>query len=882
MSILNIPLNDFSNIKPDETTIEYLDRTYGKDLTAKELQLELEAYTSGEQRFLKQLYRQIESNEFAENAVAKPLLATLIPKFIIGWNNWVKQTSTKRGQKPIAYVLLNEASAETIAAITIKVALMYTAGKDAQKIQNVSMSIGKEIEDEIRFSRLKDVESKYLKEYIQTGLNKRSGKLYKKAFARAMENLTQREGLSKDPLKWNSWSNTELVHCGLKCLEILIGTTQLVEINRNGAGNFRNDGEYVYLSDEYSKLLMQRAISLAGISPMFQPMVLPPKDWNDIKGGGYWSEGNKPLSFIRVHSKEHLKRYEGIQMPKVYSSINLAQKTAWRVNENVLEVLNKIKHWKHIPNDIIPSEDMEELPIMPDDVDINEVALKEWKKEASMVYKRRKARVSKRLALEFIIDQAIKFSKYDKIYFPMNLDWRGRVYAIPYFNPQGNDVSKGLLTFAERKPIGEKGFYWLKIHGANTAGVDKVDFNERIKFIEDNHNEIIKIANDPLSNLWWTELDSPFCFLAFCFEYANVVQYGFTYECSLPISFDGSCSGIQHFSAMLRDEIGGNAVNLVPQDKVQDIYQMVADKLIVVLQNDVENGTDDNIEVITDETTGEITEKLVIGTKTIASNWLKFGITRKITKRCVMTLPYGAMEYGFSQQILEDTIDPAIMDNKGELFGTNGTLYARYLARNIWVVVNETVVAATSVMEWLKNMVKIASQPKRGSKDKPKGIYWRTPDNFRVWQSYKVFNEKRIDLVFLGKARISATIQSSITSDKINTKKQVSGIAPNFVHSMDGCHLRNILLFCNDKYNIKSFALIHDSFGTLPADANNLFKGIRETFVYMYENNDVLQDFYADVLQQVINPENVSKLPVIPPKGNLDLKQVVNSNFAFA
>lgn len=83
-----------------------------------------------------------------------------------------------------------------------------------------------------------------------------------------------------------------------------------------------------------------------------------------------------------------------------------------------------------------------------------------------------------------MIGQAKKFRNHKAIYFPCNLDFRGRLYAVPFFNPQGNDLTKGLLTFSNGKPIGELGFYWLKIHGAN-AGIDKVSFEDRIKWIND-------------------------------------------------------------------------------------------------------------------------------------------------------------------------------------------------------------------------------------------------------------------------------------------------------------------------------------------------------------------------------------------------------------
>ena len=61
------------------------------------------------------------------------------------------------------------------------------------------------------------------------------------------------------------------------------------------------------------------------------------------------------------------------------------------------------------------------------------------------------------------------------IYFPMNLDFRGRVYPIPpHLNHLGNDLCRGLLSFARRKPLGERGLFWLKIQVANLFGNDKV------------------------------------------------------------------------------------------------------------------------------------------------------------------------------------------------------------------------------------------------------------------------------------------------------------------------------------------------------------------------------------------------------------------------
>jgi DNA-directed RNA polymerase len=49
-------------------------------------------------------------------------------------------------------------------------------------------------------------------------------------------------------------------------------------------------------------------------------------------------------------------------------------------------------------------------------------------------------------------------------YFPHNLDFRGRAYPIPpHLNHLGSDICRSLLTFADKKPLGKHGLYWLKV-----------------------------------------------------------------------------------------------------------------------------------------------------------------------------------------------------------------------------------------------------------------------------------------------------------------------------------------------------------------------------------------------------------------------------------
>lgn len=890
MSILLPEHHDFSDIKQSPRAFETLSRLFGEDLAALQLSLEHEAYELGEQSFRKSLERSIERGEYADSQPAQPVLAVLVPRFIARYNEWLDHQNTKVRRKHVAIEDFRTLKPEVAAVVTIKrvLGLMATSGTSVT-VQKVAISVGQSIEDELRFGRIREQEAEHFRKFIRPALEKRNGHLYKKEYMKAVESKMVQAGELET--SWAPWETDRSdvgkdrhFQVGIKLMEILIESSELIVVQRENAGHISKDCETVTLHPEWAKRLGDRAFNLSGISPIFQPCVVPPKRWMGIKGGGYWAQGRKPLSFIRVRNRKALERYRDVHMPEVYKAVNLAQETAWSVNRSVLEVVNEIAKWQSVAIKDFPALEKEELPIRSEGMEEDAEVLKQWKRSASAVYRREKARNSRRLRFEFIVEQANKFSEFDSIWFPYNMDWRGRVYALPMFNPQGNDMTKGLLMAAQGERIGTDGRKWLAIHGANTAGVDKVSFAERLQWVEDNKTMILACAEDPLGCLEWMSMDSPFCFLAFCFEWQGVQQHGDDWVSALPVAFDGSCSGIQHFSAMLRDERGGRAVNLVPSEKVQDIYRLVADEVNRRLALDFSEGTPNSLLSKINEKSGEFRDVVTLGTKSLAEGWLSYGVTRKVTKRSVMTLPYGSKEYGFSDQLLEDIIKPAVDGGEGIMF-THPDQFARYLAKHIWEAVSVVVVASVRAMEWLQKAAKLLSSEVKDKKTKEvlkpcMAVHWVTPDGFPVWQEYFKPEKRRIDLMFLGTHRMEATVNVR-DSKEMDPRKQESGVSPNFVHSQDGSHLRKTVVKANEAYGVTFFALIHDSFGTIPAKAGAMFKAVRETMVETYENNDVLADFRDQFMDQ-LHESQLDKMPSLPQAGALDIRLILESDFAFA
>ena len=83
------------------------------------------------------------------------------------------------------------------------------------------------------------------------------------------------------------------------------------------------------------------------------------------------------------------------------------------------------------------------------------------------------------------------------------------------------------------------------------------------------------------------------------------------------------------------------------------------------------------------------------------------------------------------------------------------------------------------------------------------------------------------------------------------------------------------------KRGITNFCNVHDSFGTTAGDVEVLNETLRDAFVKVFTENDVLQDF-KDGIEKLVPPKYRDKLPEVPTKGTLDIYMLKQSEFFFA
>jgi DNA-directed RNA polymerase len=845
---------------------QFLSEEQYQDLLDHEQALEENSMAMGAKRFRDRVLKAVEKGDGATVGAAKRILQRALDPTQQAMEWFVEESSTRRGPKPIALKWVQEVGADVAAYMTGKVAL---GTRTPVLAKHAALEVAALILDEVRYARFRAAAPQlfeYKMHKFQTGHMPYKRAVLNQAIRYANEKSeAQGEGLVVE-LEDLNLSEGQRMILGLKLLDLFREATGLVEFKLQGpaprgrGGKLKSE-QLLVLTDEALQMIQDGDNAMEFFWPVFLPMVVPPNPWSREDDGGYR---------FGLRGKHKLVRSSGLknmpgsveQMPKVYAALNAMQNTAWRIHPRILEIVQMLQaRGGNLAG--LPSTSDTPLPARPVNIDTNEEARRVWRRRAADIHNSNAARAAKAIGTEKILMVAKLMADEESIWFPWNCDFRGRAYPIPvYLSPQGNDLCRGLLQFAEGKPLGDQGAVWLARHGVNCMGefdgvkLTKLTLAEREAWVEYHTDAIVAVANDPMANLWWSEADEPLQFLAFCFEWAAYVEGGRSREfsSSLAVGIDGSCNGIQHFSAMFRDEVGGKAVNLLPSDTPQDLYtemaEAVNDRLVALVAQGDE----------------------------LAAMWIKSGLVeRKLTKRPSMTFGYGSNRYGFRKQIMEYCADHKDWLTVKRAFeveedGVTRFLFpkaASLLASLLWESLQDIVVKAFEGREWFQQVSRVIT------KDGATHVSWTVPGTgFRVRQRYYRYDEARIKTVLAGKiARPTVRVRNA----QIDKVKSANAVSPNIIHSLDAAVLA-VTVYEAHAEGVTHFCMIHDSYGTHAADMGVLSRITREAFVRVYQTDvalDLRQQFEAQA------PEAVD-LPEPPAKGSLDLGLVLAAEYFFA
>lgn len=601
----------------------------------------------------------------------------------------------------------------------------------------------------------------------------------------------------------------------------------------------RSRTHYIIIPENWEMHIedMPRDLLLGTVFEMPQPIeeLMQPTDRPVIKG---WTEQDS-MKFRQYMYRDWVQ------------AINVLQQTGWRINEPIYKIIKKNKDRLLDPHKVLPKK-----------------------------YKSKLIEFDLTLArAEMLLGKS--FYQYAEC------DYRGRIYfTTPFLNFQSNDIARGQMLFDKAKELTDEGRYWLAVHIAcsynqsydideipswcsadyeaylkgedlRSISVDKMTLDDRVQWTMQN--------SDWLCDLWDAqeirlEAEKPIAFLAGCQEWSNMwyaYENGETYYSRMPIPVDGSNNGWQHLAAMSKDPKAGALVGVVPQEIQKDFYVQCAKEL----------------------------QKLM--PEWFSERQMPMKAIRKgIAKRGSMTRAYSAG----AEKIAENMY----LDCHVEGYTTKYNITeedCRLLAKNLVKAIDVVCAGPLQTMKFLQKIAEAEIASDASKEMGRKSIEWTTPSGFPVTYESWVTNE------FKEKATISCTqrgekpvIHKKDGEDEISdtiriqhvgkentdipkVRSFMSGISPNFVHSMDASHMAAVI-----KEWGGDFGAVHDSFSVHASDVPELLGIIKHEFIRMYD----YPNFFDEIERMILKVDPLSFNYPQPEIGSLEIREVKDSDYFFA
>lgn len=778
------------------------------------------------------------------------LIQSTTPNTVAGIKAAYKDVETtlmsgKAGNTPNWLFLIGMVKAEQAAVIVISQALKHSTSPDNMlTLTTLANNVGAALRQQLMFENWKKNERAKVKEHNATC---EEGEEYSKSFAeilieRAKGNVT-RPKLARWRSKFDTYTNIEWgadqVVIGMKLIEIMVDCNP--DVFSYKMVTIKGKKQRLLNLTEAAWVQVQSLNDGAELNtPALLPTLIQPLEWHYEDGqvvGGY-HHIKQPLFSQRV--SKHTAADPNATSQRFLDSITQVQNTAWAINPYMCMVIDMIVGTKQ-PLGEVPSVCTLEAPHMPE-ADYNAMtpeARKAYHQERSAVLEEIASQRGRHGAFARKLVIARKLLQHDKFYFPHFADFRGRIYPMPQeLTPQGDQVAKSLLCFAEGKPLGKDGLYWLKVHAANTYGKDKLSLAERVAWTEANLENMAESSIDPLTYTFWSKANEPLTFLAAAKELtdAHEVAQPCNYVSRIPVAMDGTCNGIQLLSLLGRDNVGAEKTNCRAIDQRFDLYSEVAAKVLEICARDR----------FTNATAEEWYARLHNAP----------GRARKVVKRAVMTTPYGVTARGIAKQLVGDK-------HCNDLGDVSRLTASDYMKDCILEAMAEVNGKAVEIMGYIQDTAaKLAEQQLP--------LSWYTPVGLKVTQAYYKQADKRIQTVFG-----TVVLWAEDKAMGMDAQKQYQSSAPNVIHSFDAAMLQ-MTVEKLAALGHTDFAMIHDSYGMHASEIGLLHSVLRQAAFEIF-SHDNLAEFHAYVQAQT---EVVLRKP--PAHGAYDMSEIVRAPYFFS
>lgn len=586
-----------------------------------------------------------------------------------------------------------------------------------------------------------------------------------------------------DVQQWQTWGRANRIRLGAWLLDCIIESSGWFtkDLRREG----KRTVTYVIPTPEFIAIKDKVMKDAELFAPLAWPMLIEPNDWTNDRAGGYLLN-----EVMRGHDMVRRGDNTRIQGETPINFLNKIQKVAFTLNPFIVEVAEELDRLERAVGKFLPIVN-HELPPKPFDIAENKDSRKVYRRAAAEVMNLNAQEFKKSCRTRMTMEAVKRFKDVARFYIPWSFDYRGRAYPIPAFlTPQDTDFGKSLLVFADGSYVTPEAEAWLAFQVATTFGLDKAPMSERLEWAKDNHDLFTLIATDPIGNLpLWEEVEEPWQFLAAAEEYYHCVVIADRQFTRLMVATDATCSGLQILAGLARDKSTARLVNVLPGDKPQDAYKVVAEEATPHCPESIQPYMD-----------------------------------RKTVKRVVMTVPYNAKPFSNRGYIRDALAEKGVEISKDDLTKTVKAV------RNAMDVV---VPGPMAVMSWIEQ--EVANAIKAGKEF----LEWTTPSGFVVHQKLNKKLLVTLQLQLLGRCKMSVAVDDS---DEVDLNHHKNATAPNLIHSLDAS-----LLHLSTLRFDAPIALIHDSVLCRATDMSTLSSIVRETYMHLFAEHDYLRDFASHI-----------------------------------
>ena len=374
-----------------------------------------------------------------------------------------------------------------------------------------------------------------------------------------------------------------------------------------------------------------------------------------------------------------------------------------------------------------------------------------------------------------------------KFRFPYFLDSRARIYTDTTcgFTPQGADHEKAIIIPTYAEPLTKDGFDALL---EATEGYSEQAWTA---------SEMADHAREP--NKYeevWKLADKPYSYMA-CADLIRRYMDNPLEPLPAFIPLDGRCSGLQHWSAVVRSNAITRHLGMHEDEAELDIYEKIAEDWKA----------------------------------TLSEEW-RYLATRKAAKVPVMTWGYNATVLTSMEHMAKLFGAKSVWCEESEAYKSDGNGLERAdtgrAGADLYKRLQITLGPLQEAVKWVSDA---ASKVAKGGNVE---VMWPTPDGFTCMQ--RKVKGKRLQL----KCRLSSGSEFTLevldfTKEIPNSEKHRSAIAPNVIHSLDATHLRMVANRLRELGLPMIF--IHDSFATHCNHRAVLYEIIVEEFIKLYDRD---------------------------------------------